>query len=395
MPALMDERPSIERLRAEIARFQTETRDGWSGPARVSRAEELVCALQALDSACTIAVKDANRDRAWTATAFRSITGWLAHTCAIARHTASGYARRAAFLDRFDLTAKAFDAGDISVAALDRLSRVAKKREKLFERDEQMLLDVATAPTTTLDDLDTVTEQWRLYADDQHTPAEAGDMPSYLDMHVGFGGYLHLKGALEPRLAAIVQAALDRAMGPPADDDDRPTPERRAEALADICGGVREDDEDKRPRINIDAIADLATMTSPDTFDPDHSFTDVSGIGPIRRSDVRALACDAHIGAILTRGRSQVVAVRRQTRIVPLWMRRALNARDRRCQHPGCITHYSRCDAHHIVHWADGGETELHNLILLCSAHHHHIHRERLHITRDPLGRIDLHHDPP
>ena len=33
-------------------------------------------------------------------------------------------------------------------------------------------------------------------------------------------------------------------------------------------------------------------------------------------------------------------------------------------------------DAHHIVHWADGGETALSNLILLCGHHHRALHEE-------------------
>ena len=31
-------------------------------------------------------------------------------------------------------------------------------------------------------------------------------------------------------------------------------------------------------------------------------------------------------------------------------------------------------DAHHIVHWADGGDTTLDNLTLLCRRHHRYLH---------------------
>jgi hypothetical protein len=51
-----------------------------------------------------------------------------------------------------------------------------------------------------------------------------------------------------------------------------------------------------------------------------------------------------------------------------------LNKRDdQTCRFPGC-THARYLHGHHIVHWADGGETRLDNLVLLCSHHHHLVH---------------------
>jgi len=58
---------------------------------------------------------------------------------------------------------------------------------------------------------------------------------------------------------------------------------------------------------------------------------------------------------------------------VPSWMRKALMARDRSCRFPGCH-HKNYIDAHHIHHWSEGGETSLHNLVLLCTHHHKLIH---------------------
>ena len=62
----------------------------------------------------------------------------------------------------------------------------------------------------------------------------------------------------------------------------------------------------------------------------------------------------------------EVLEVGRRTRAVPTALRRALLDRDRgQCQFPGCDSRH--CDAHHVVHWADGGETQLSNLVLLLS----------------------------
>ncbi|WP_166973879.1 HNH endonuclease signature motif containing protein [Brevibacterium atlanticum] len=48
-----------------------------------------------------------------------------------------------------------------------------------------------------------------------------------------------------------------------------------------------------------------------------------------------------------------------------------LASRDQGCSFPGCDTPPGRCEAHHIVPWADEGETDVNNLTLACSAHHH------------------------
>jgi hypothetical protein len=48
-------------------------------------------------------------------------------------------------------------------------------------------------------------------------------------------------------------------------------------------------------------------------------------------------------------------------------------ARDGGCRFPGC-TERRYVEAHHVVHWIDGGPTDLANLLLLCWRHHHAVH---------------------
>jgi predicted restriction endonuclease len=40
-------------------------------------------------------------------------------------------------------------------------------------------------------------------------------------------------------------------------------------------------------------------------------------------------------------------------------------------------------DGHHIIHWSDGGSTELDNLVSLCRPHHRAVHEQgwRIHIV--------------
>ena len=52
-----------------------------------------------------------------------------------------------------------------------------------------------------------------------------------------------------------------------------------------------------------------------------------------------------------------------------------LASRDQGCTFPGCDTPPGWCEAHHIVPWADDGRTDVNNLTLACSAHHHLIDR--------------------
>ncbi|HZB03809.1 MAG TPA: HNH endonuclease signature motif containing protein, partial [Actinomycetota bacterium] len=75
------------------------------------------------------------------------------------------------------------------------------------------------------------------------------------------------------------------------------------------------------------------------------------------------------IRRVVMAGRSEPLDVGRRTPVVSPGMRRAVIVRDRRCRFPGCDRPHPWCDAHHVVHWADGGPTPLPNLLLLCRRH--------------------------
>ena len=71
--------------------------------------------------------------------------------------------------------------------------------------------------------------------------------------------------------------------------------------------------------------------------------------------------------------KGEPLSVGRKTRAIPPAIMRALTTRDGGCRFPGC-THTRFADGHHIKHWADGGETSLSNLVLLCRHHHRLVH---------------------
>ena len=81
-----------------------------------------------------------------------------------------------------------------------------------------------------------------------------------------------------------------------------------------------------------------------------------------------------------------VLDVGRKTRTIPPALRRALDARDGGCRFPGCGLRFT--DAHHIVHWADGGDTKLGNTVLLCRRHHRSVHEGGYQVCSDRNGQI-------
>ena len=93
----------------------------------------------------------------------------------------------------------------------------------------------------------------------------------------------------------------------------------------------------------------------------------------IGKEAARRVACDAGLVVLRHAADGQVLDVGRRSRTVPSAMRRALLSRDHgQCQFPGCESRH--CDAHHVEHWADGGETRLQNLVLACRFHHRALH---------------------
>ena len=100
----------------------------------------------------------------------------------------------------------------------------------------------------------------------------------------------------------------------------------------------------------------------------------------------RRLACDAAKVEMRHGPDGEILDVGRRTRTISPALRRALAARDGRCRFPGCQNR--RCDAHHVRHWADGGETALDNLVLLCRRHHRAVHEEGFRITLDAAGDV-------
>ena len=110
--------------------------------------------------------------------------------------------------------------------------------------------------------------------------------------------------------------------------------------------------------------------------------------GPaICAESARRLACDASlVPSSMVEGACSTSAERHGRSRAS--MRSAIDARDEgRCQFPGCENR-RWVDAHHIVHWARGGQTKIDNLVLLCSRHHRLVHEGGFGVARAAEGSL-------
>ena len=130
-----------------------------------------------------------------------------------------------------------------------------------------------------------------------------------------------------------------------------------------------------------------ATATRADAKADAKSTRDIPTIGetPVSAETARRLACVAGVVHVATDERGTPLDVGRKTRTISPALRRALKLRDRGCAFPGCESHRF-VDAHHITHWADGGETKPDNLVLLCRFHHTLVHERGFRIEPRERG---------
>jgi len=143
----------------------------------------------------------------------------------------------------------------------------------------------------------------------------------------------------------------------------------------------------RRPHLTV--TAPLATLQR----EPGAPAGELRWAGPVVADLVRRLACDAAITRVTVSPRGEPLNVGRAVRTIPPAIRRALALRDGGCRFPGCDRPPEWTDAHHIKHWADGGETSLDNLVLLCRFHHRYVHEQGWRLERKGDGTLSA--EPP
>lgn len=204
------------------------------------------------------------------------------------------------------------------------------------------------------------------------------------------GMYL-CEGVLDPEGGAILRTALD-ALDRPLPGEQRTAAQRRHDALVELArrqlqAGSLPTHQGQRPQLVLTASA--ASLQDR----PGAPAGELRYAGPISNAAARRIACDAAVVEITTVPAAATASAPPPDRAVPAWMRRALIRRDNRCRFTNCDRGPEWCDAHHIIHRADGGQHELPNLALLCRVHHRMVHEGGWTITLTD-GRAEVRPPP-
>ena len=195
-------------------------------------------------------------------------------------------------------------------------------------------------------------------------------------------GALTYQLILDPVGAAALEAAIGPLSapvpGPDGERDPRSPQLRRGQALIEVCR--RATSAGDRPPAGVKTTL-MLTMSYDDLAGRVGAATVIGsaqGGSLIAPETVRRLACDANVIPTVLGSRGEILDQGRSTRLATPGQLAALWLRDSGCTFPGCTTPAHWCDAHHLVHWADGGKTDLTNLALLCGRHHSVAHRDQL-----------------
>lgn len=104
---------------------------------------------------------------------------------------------------------------------------------------------------------------------------------------------------------------------------------------------------------------------------------------PVPPSEVARALCDCELTRIVTDAAGVPLDLGHTERTFTGEQRRAVIARDGGCLWPECSRPPRWCQVHHLRWWdRDGGETSVDCGALVCSFHHHEIHRLELTATR-------------
>ena len=351
---------------------------------------ELAAHLNAATYRLLTLIAEFDQRAGWSGAGLKSCAHWLNWKCGIALGAAREKVRVAHALQNLPLTSAALRGGRISYSKVRAMTRVATPQ------NEDYLLMIADHGTASH-----VERLVRNYRKVKRCEALERDNRLHgsreLNWYTDDDGSVVLKGRLSPEQGARILQALDAALGAireeqrnAAEDDSAETPiaAHRADALERIADGYLASDQtavNGGDRCTIHIHTSMSTLQE----DGDGAQSEFATGGHVSAEASRRLACDCGVVHWLEDDsghlQESTLDIGRRSRSIPPAIRRALDRRDGGCRFPGCTTRH-HVDAHHIRHWADGGETRLDNLLLLCRHHHRLVHEGGYDLELDISG---------
>lgn len=361
-------RSVVEGLRAEVLSELPDARIE-EDFAELHRASEL------LEAERLRRLAEIERRRVYERDGHLSAASWLAATFKLGWGTARDQVRVARALEDMPKTRRALEEGLISMCAVRALVGAREADPQAFGGSEAHL--VQTARIHSVQDLRRVASYWRQAVEHERgleSDQRIGDRRR-LHASTTFLGMVRVDADLDPQTGETLLTALGAVLDAESrtgGTEDRTPAQRRADALGEICRqwldlAERPTVAGERPHVVLTVDAEALRDARGHAGELDHT-------GPVDPEVARRLACDSSIRRVVMAGGSEPLDVGRRTQVVPPAMRRAVITRDRRCRFPGCDRPHTWCDAHHVIHWADGGPTAVANLVLLCRRHHRAVH---------------------
>jgi len=325
-------------------------------------------------------IREFDRRNGWSDGRLASCAHWLNFKCGLNLGAAREKVRVAHALEQLPLIAACMARGELSYSKVRALTRVACRAT------EKDLLNIALHGTAY--HVERTVRLFRRAMQAQELSREASQQENRcVSYHWEDDGSLVLKARLPAVGGALVIKALDAALAQVPDHEvctesgeEFPLDHsaRRADALVHVAqsalkGGARDGKTAEHYQVVIHVDAEcLRTETAAGRSSAGR--TEIEGGPSIPLETIKRIGCDASVVGVIEDRAGKPLAVGRRTRTIPPAIRRALRARDAAgCQFPGC-TYERYLDAHHIEHWAEGGKTELSNLVTLCRWHHRLVH---------------------
>lgn len=359
-------------------------------------------ALDALRSRTEHAIRRAigywDADQMWADDGAANGAQWLGHRAGMSRAAARAEVLTARRLRSMPIVRSAADAGELCAAKVALFARQVHEGDeqlaKLFARDEQMLVD--HAKNLTVDQTRYVLRRWRSCADDTAMRNDADRLYESRRASVSetFRGAWVIDAQLDPEGGAIFNNAVNQIMDELYDAYRASgntaiytATQRRADAFVEMARRAMAANPGEatpvRPLMVV--TADIETLEG-----LANRPCELDDRGEITPEAARRLACDAGVARIIYGPDNAPIDLGRTARTPNRAQRRALIRRDGGCAFPGCDRPPAWCHAHHIQHWINGGRTDLDNLVLLCSYHHHLVHEGGFGLARAPDGQLQF-----